>query len=251
MWGRYIFHLAFVVLLFSSGRFGRIGATAQPVLQVVRSLLLAGATFSFFVMLTYMPLADSVAISYVGPIFITVLAALILRERVGPRRWAAVAVGFVGAMVIMRPGLGIFHWAASLGLVTALCFALYAVATRMLIGRDSPYTTIFYTAVVGAVVLSALVPFFWEAPTLRLWGLMALLGLFGGVSHFMLIKAYEYAQASALAPYGYIDLIWATLFGLFVFGDFPDHWTVVGAAIVVGSGSIFSTGSVARRAGNG
>jgi drug/metabolite transporter (DMT)-like permease len=236
VWGRYVFHLVFASLIFATGRFGRIGWTAQPGLQIVRSLLLAGATLTFFIMLSYLPLADSVALTYVAPIIVTVLGALALRERVGPRRWAAVIVGFIGAMIIIQPGFGTFHWAASLGLVTAFCFALYAIATRMLSGRDSPATTIFYTALVGAVVMSAAVPFFWIWPSLGAWGLLALLGFLGAVSHLLFIKALDHSSASGLAPYGYIDLIWAALFGIVVFGDYPGPWTIVGAAVVAASG---------------
>ncbi len=236
VWGRYVFHLVFASLIFATGRFGRIGWTAQPGLQIGRSLLLTGATLSFFIMLSHMPLADSVALSYVSPIILTVLGALILREKVGPRRWAAVIVGFIGAMIIIQPGFGSFHWAAPLGLVTAFCFALYAIVTRMLSGRDSSATTIFYTALVGAVVMSAVAPFFWIWPSLEAWGFLALLGLLGAVSHLLFIKALDHASASGLAPYGYIDLIWAGLFGIVVFGDFPGPWTLVGAAVVAASG---------------
>jgi len=236
VWGRYVFHLVFASLIFATGRFGRIGWTAQPGLQIGRSLLLTGATLSFFIMLSHMPLADSVALSYVSPIILTVLGALILREKVGPRRWAAVIVGFIGAMIIIQPGFGSFHWAASLGLVTAFCFALYAILTRMLSGLDSPATTIFYTALVGAVVMSAVAPFFWIRPSLEAWGFLALLGLLGAVSHLLFIKALDHAPASGLAPYGYIDLIWAGLFGIVVFGDFPGTWTLVGATVVAASG---------------
>ena len=236
VWGRYIFHLVFASLIFATGRFGRIGWTAQPGLQIVRSLLLAGATLSFFTMLSYMPLAESVALSYVWPIILTVLGALVLREKVGPRRWAAVIAGFIGAMIIIQPGFGTFHWAAPLGLVTASCFALYAMATRMLSGRDSPATTVFYTALVGAVVISAVVPFFWIWPGAGVWGLLALLGFLGAVSHLLFIKALDHASASGLAPFGYIDLIWAALFGIAVFGDYPGPWTLVGAAVVASSG---------------
>ncbi len=236
VWGRYVFHLVFASLIFATGRFGRIGWTAQLGLQIVRSLLLVGATLSFFIMLSYMPLAESVALSHVSPIILTVLGALFLRERVGPRRWAAVIVGFIGAMIIIQPGFGTFHWAAPLGLVTATCFAFYAIATRMLSGRDSPATTIFYTALAGAVVMSAAAPFFWIWPSLEAWGLLALLGFLGAVSHLLFIKALDHSSASGLAPYGYSDLIWATLFGIVVFGDFPGPWTIVGAAVVVASG---------------
>jgi drug/metabolite transporter (DMT)-like permease len=236
VWGRYVFHLVFASLIFATGRFGRIGWTAQPGLQIVRSLLLTGATLSFFIMLSHMPLADSVALSYVAPIILTVLGALILREKVGPRRWAAVILGFVGAMIIIQPGFGTFHWAAPLGLVCAFCFALYAIATRVLSGQDSPATTIFYTALVGALVMSAVVPFFWISPSPGAWGMLVALGFLGAVSHFMFIKALDHAPASGLAPYGYIELVWAALFGLVVFGDVPGRWTIIGGAVVVGSG---------------
>ncbi|MFQ5958608.1 MAG: DMT family transporter [Alphaproteobacteria bacterium] len=164
------------------------------------------------------------------------------------RRWSAVIVGFVGALVIIRPGLGVAHWAVVLPLVTALCLSLYQITTRLLSTIDPPRTTFLYAGLVGALVMTAAVPFVWRPPSAAAWGLMACAGLLGGVGHYCLIKAYQRTAASVLAPFTFSTMLWVTLLGFIVFGDFPDGPTIAGALIIVASGAyVFYRESVVRR----
>src|SRR5262249_37922351 len=138
-------------------------------------------------------------------------------ETVGPRRWTAVFVGFLGALVIIRPGFGMAHWAAILPVIVAVCYALYQISTRVLSPSDDPSTTLFYTRLVGVVVTTALVPFEWRTPALVGWAMLVPMGVFGGLGHYLVIRALAATPASVLAPLGYVPLIWATVLGYVVF----------------------------------
>jgi len=235
VWARYAAQ-AVIVAIIVSPRLGRVIRTARPGLQVIRSALLFMATLCGFFAFSVMPLADATAIFQTAPLAITALAALILREPVGPRRWAGVMVGFLGALIIVRPGADVFQPAALLPMLGALFFAGYSIATRFL-GRDESYwTTFLYTAALGALIASAFVPLVWVTPT---WGdaaLMLAMGTIGSAGQFLLIVAFNTAPASAIAPFTYAGLIFATLWGYLFFGDAPDGWTATGAAVIVGSG---------------
>jgi len=235
VWARYFFHFVFLLALFR-GRTIAIARTQRLPLQLMRSCLLIVITCLFFAGLSFLQLATATAIMLLSPIVVTALSVPLLKERVGPRRWAGVVCGFCGALIIIRPGSDVFDLAALLPLTAAALYALYQIATRELTRSDSPQTTIFYTALAGSVVCSLAVPFFWTAPGLYDLGLMLLLGLIGGVSHFALIKAFGLASAATISPLGYLSLVWATLFGFLVFGEFPDLATLAGAAIIIASG---------------
>ena len=181
-WARYFFHFAFMAAFFWPRRGRALLRTTRPGLQWFRSLLLIFCTIAFFTAIQYMPLADAVAISFVSPLMVTALSVPLLGEAVGWRRWSAVAVGFIGAMIIVRPGVEAMHWAVWLLLAMALAYALYQITTRMLSGKDDPITTLFYTGFVGAGIMSLAVPFFWQSPASpELWLMLVALGLMGGV----------------------------------------------------------------------
>ncbi len=252
VWGRYVFSLA--LLPWIVGRLNPIpiARTGNLKLQVVRSLLLLAATIFFFTAIRFMPLADATAIAFVSPLLLTVLSIPLLGERVGLRRWAAVAVGLAGALIIIRPGLGVASWATLLPLATAFTYSLYQIGTRKLTQIDATATIFLYTGVVGALVMSALVPFFWSTPSPIAWLLMATTGLLGGLGHYLIIQAFVRAPASALAPFSFVTIIWTTCSGYLVFGDLPDAATISGAAIIIASGIfVFYRESVAGRAVNG
>jgi len=235
VWARYAAQ-AVIVAIIVSPRLGRVIRTARPGLQVIRSALLFMATLCGFFAFSVMPLADATAIFQTAPLAITALAALILREPVGPRRWAGVMVGFLGALIIVRPGADVFQPAALLPMLGALFFAGYSIATRFL-GRDESYwTTFLYTAALGALIASAFVPLVWVTPTWADAALMLAMGAIGSAGQFLLIVAFNTAPASAIAPFTYAGLIFATLWGYLFFGDAPDGWTATGAAVIVGSG---------------
>ena len=236
-WARYFFHFAIMAAIFWPRRGISLIRTKRPGLQWFRSLLLIFCTISFFTAIQYMPLADAVAISFVSPLMVTALSVPLLGEAVGPRRWSAVGVGFIGAMIIVRPGVEELHWAVWLLLAMALGYALYQITTRMLSSTDDPITTLFYSGLVGAVIMSLAVPFFWQTPASpQLWLMLIALGLMGGVGHYLLIKSFEFAPVAVLAPLSYTALLWNTLFGYLVFGDLPDRWTVGGAAVLIATG---------------
>ncbi len=235
VWARYATQAVGVALIFAP-RLGQVARTRRLRLQIMRSGLLFTATVLFFTGFALLPLATVTAVAQIAPLLIVALAALILGEAVGPRRWAGVAVGLAGALVIVRPGLGAVAWAALLPLGGALAYALFNIATRFL-GRDEDvWTTFFYTAVVGAVGATMALPFVWQTPRLADLHLFLLVGAFGAVGQLALILALNRAEASALAPYQYSQLIWAALFGWLFFAEIPDLWTAIGAMIIVSAG---------------
>ena len=235
VWARNLFHILILGVIVAP-RLSVILRTRRPGLQVLRSMLLLGATGFFFSAISRMPLANANAIMFVAPILVTALSMPLLGERVGPHRWGSVVVGFLGALVIIRPGTDAMDPAALLALGAACSYALYQITTRRLTGVDAPLTTLVYSASVGTLVTSLAVPAVWVPPAPAEWVGLAMLGVFGALGHFTLIKAYENAPAATVAPFGYSNLIWATLSGFVVFGDLPDRWTVAGAVVIAASG---------------
>ena len=235
VWARYVFHLLILALVLGP-RLPRVVRTGRLGLQFLRSLFLLGATGLFFAALSFIPLADATAIMFVAPILVTAMSVPLLGEHVGPQRWASVVVGFLGALVIIRPGSDAMEPAALLALGAASCYGFYQIATRRLSATDAPLTTLMYSAAVGVLVSCAVVPFFWVTPSPADWLAMMGLGLFGALGHFALIKAFQAATAVTVTPFGYVNLLWAVLFGFVLFGELPDAWTVLGAAIIAASG---------------
>lgn len=235
IWGRYFFHTVIILAIFPR-RIPTLLAGSDKGLQLVRSILVLLATALMFTAVGLMPLADAVAITFIAPLLITALSVPLLKEKVGLRRWIAVCIGFVGMVVIVRPGGGLFQLAALLPIGVTVFYAIYQIITRVISHRTDPINTVFYTAIVGGVVMSLIVPFFWQTPTLEQWTLLIVAGFLGGLGHWAIIIAYQRAEAPLVAPFAYSELIWATLIGLTLFGDFPDIWTLVGAGIIAASG---------------
>ncbi|MEO1293081.1 MAG: DMT family transporter [Pseudomonadota bacterium] len=235
VWARYMSQAVAVALVFAPS-LRSVMRTQRLGLQVMRSGFLFVATMLFFTGLSLMPLADVHAIAQTAPLMITGMAALILGEKVGPWRWLGVGLGFLGALIVIRPGSGLFGWAALLPIGASVAFAALNIATRFL-GRDeSVWTTFFYTGLVGAAGASLIVPFAWQTPEMADVPLLILAGLFGAVGQLFLILALSAAPAAIVAPFNYTALLWAIAFGAFVFGTVPDHWTLLGAAVIVGAG---------------
>jgi drug/metabolite transporter (DMT)-like permease len=235
IWARYAVQ-ALLVIAIVSPWLRSVARTRHLRLQVIRSGFLFGSTLCGFFAFSFMPLAEATAIFEVGPLAITALAALVLGERVGPRRWTAVALGFVGAMIVIRPGGEAFQLAALLPLAGAMSFAAYAIATRFLSDAESFWTTSLYSALLGAGLASLSLPFVWRTPTGADAAIMVMMGMIGTAGQLLIIKAFNAAPASAIAPFTYAHLIWASFWGYALFGDAPDLWTVAGAAVIVGSG---------------
>lgn len=234
VWARFSFHALFVVVLVRGNLHLHL-RTQRLGLQLTRSFLMLATTALFFAGLRSLALVDATSIMYAGPLMVTALSVPLLGERVGPRRWGAVLLGFCGALVIVRPGTGAMHPAAVFPLLAVLAYALYQIATRTLSQHDSSVTTLLYTASVGAFASSLAVPFYWVTPTPADWGWMALLGMLGGAGHFTLIKALSVAPVSTIAPFAYSNLIWSVSIGYLAFTEVPDRLTLLGAAIIIGS----------------
>ena len=235
VWARYTCH-TLVVFLWFAPRLTVLLRTDHLGLQLVRSAFLFGATFSFFTSIAHIGLAQAVAIFDVNPLVVTILAFLVLKERAGPRRILGVCIGLVGALIIIRPGTEIFSPYAALPLLGACCYAAYVISTRFL-GRDeNSLTSLLYTTLIGTVVASALVPTVWIMPTPFDAALMLGMGVIGGTGQYFLIRAFTLAEAGIVAPFTYVGLIFAVLFGYVIFGEVPDAMTFLGALVIVGSG---------------
>jgi len=236
VWARYTF--AFLLTLIVSNPITRPGLwrTGRPLFQIGRATLLLGSTCLNFFALKYLRLDQVLAIAFSTPFFVAALSGPILGEWVGARRWAAIGVGFIGILVVTRPGFGLVHPAAILALMAALSYAVYALSTRILARTDANETTLFYSNFVGAALMVPVVPLFWKTPDLWQLALMALAGALASGGHFMLIVAHRLAPASLLSPFIYSQLVWVVALGYAVFGDVPDAYTLIGASIVVASG---------------
>lgn len=210
--------------------------TAHPKLQLVRGLVAALSAAAFIFAIRHVPLADAVAVSFVAPFMVTLMAALILREPVGWRRWVAVVLGFVGSMIILRPGMGVVHPAAMLVVAAAFFFACRQVISRAIAARDGTGTTILYTAMTAVFVLSMPLPWVWVTPGGSELLLLLSLALLAGLAEVCVIRALELGLAVAVAPVHYTLIIWASLYGWLVFGQFPDAWTWAGTGIIMATG---------------
>ena len=214
----------------------RAFATRRPLLQLGRGALLFATISMLFIALAHLPLADVIAISFAAPLFIILLAALLLSERVGLHRVVAVVVGLAGVAIVMRPGAGVFEYAAFVALASAVFFALFQISTRALAATEPPFTTLLYTGI-GALACSSLaVPFFWAPISTFEIGVFVVIGLLGVGAHVCMIRAYAFTQASFLAPFNYAKLLWAVALGYAIFGDVPQLHVVVGSVVIVASG---------------
>jgi len=236
VWARYAVPLALLLAVFLPQRGRRMLRTAFPVLQLVRGVLLTGGTIFIVFAYRLMPIAEAQAISFIHPVLLTLLAVVFLGEKVSGLGWVAVLLGFSGVLVIVRPGGGLFTAAAFLPLGLALSFSSYQLFTRMVARKEDSINSLFCVLLVGTVVMSLALPFAWIAPTAKGLLLFALIGITSGIGHFSTIKSLELAPASLVAPFAYIQLLWVSILGALVFGDFPDPLTLVGMAIVVAGG---------------
>ena len=235
-WARNAGALAFMLAAFLPKHGLKLLRPNMPAAQVARGIYLLGSTLLYFFGLSYLDMALGAAIQLTGPLMVTALSVPLLGEKVGWRRALAVGVGFAGAMIIIRPGIDM-RWAALLFVASAFCSTFYQITTRHLASYDSAATAATVAAAVGLVALTPIVPFFWETPEDSLTVALFLgLGVFAGFGHFLLTSAYRYAGASTLAPFSYAHLLGAAVVGFILFGDFPDLWTWVGAAIIVAAG---------------
>lgn len=215
---------------------GRAYRSQRPWLQIVRSVILMVEMALFIQAFAYMQLADVHAIAAAAPLLVMVMAALFLGEQIGPHRKAAVAIGFLGVLLIVRPGTGVFGWVAVLPLLATGLWAIYQVLLRQISGYDRSETTVLYTATVGLVIYSVAGLILWQPPTMQQWLLLAAVGVMGSAGHILLVKAYEQAPASALQPFNYGLPLWAVIVGWIVFDHLPDALTFAGGGLVIAGG---------------
>jgi drug/metabolite transporter (DMT)-like permease len=209
--------------------------TPRPGLQIARALLLVVESALFVFCFKYLPLADAHALAATSPLIVIALGVMFLGERAGAARWLAVVAGFAGVLLIIRPGFREFDWPLLVVLVGAGMWASYQILTRLAARHDSADTSLIWSALVALVATTFVAPIDWQWPTAGAWALIVGVAMIGSVANYALIKALDYAEAGALQPYSYTLLVWATLLGFVVFGDFPDFWTIVGAAVIVAS----------------
>lgn len=235
-WARYVFHAVFALAFFVDRRRWPTLRTQRPVLHGLRGLVMFGATMLFFSGVSMLPLADATAVVFGAPLYVAALSALVLGERVGPARILAVLLGFAGILIVIRPGPGFTNWAILLPVAAGFCYALFQLSTRLLGRTDSVWALFFYMPVVGCLLTSAVVPFYWRLPNTEGWLLMAAAGVCGGIGQYFVARAFMIAEAAVVAPFIYTQIVWATLLGLILFGDLPDAWTVLGAGVIIASG---------------
>ncbi len=230
--------LSFLVAWFIVRRLGLQAAlrTKRPLLQFARSLILVIEGAMFVLVFRYLPLADAHALASTAPLIVIALGVLFLGEKAGPARWFAVTAGFGGVLLIVQPGLRTFDWPVLLPLTAAFLWAVYQILTRLAARHDSPDTSLIWTALIALLATTFVGPIDWRWPTASAWALMALTSAIGALAQYALIKALDYAEAGAVQPYSYTLLVWVTLLGVVMFGDVPDRWTILGAAVVVASG---------------
>lgn len=237
-WARYLVH-CLLMLVFLGPRMGRgLVATRHPGLQIFRALLLVGITGFVMAALRTMPLAETTAVVFVTPLCVALLAGPWLKEKIGLNRWVAVVFGFIGVLLIARPGGDLNLAGIAYALACAACYTVYQLLTRQLSPTENTLTMLFYTALVGTLTMTLTIPWFGDVPSPNAlqWVLICAMGLLGGTGHFLLIAAFRHAPASTLSPFLYMQLLWATLLGWIVFGHLPDGWATAGMGIIAASG---------------
>lgn len=234
---RFTSGFAWVFVFLNPWRVPNLLHSRRPFLQFMRGALLLASTVLNFLAIQHLQLAQAVSIMFLAPLLVCLLAGPVLGEWAGPRRLAAIAVGFIGVLIMTRPGTGAFHPAALLSLAAMSCYSVILLMTRQLSQSDSAETTMFYSSLFGTVVLLPFVIPGWKTPTEWLeWAVIAGIGLGGAAGHWMLIQAQRAAPAPVLAPFLYSQIVWMSLSGYIFYGEMPDRWTILGALIVIASG---------------
>jgi drug/metabolite transporter (DMT)-like permease len=236
LWVRFVIFFLFALAIVGPRRFLPSFRSAMPRMQILRAVALIFEIGVFILAFRYLPIGDVHAVAAAAPLIVLVLSAVMLNERVTLAIWLAVVVGMIGVVIVMRPGMRDFSWFHAIPVIGALSWGFYQTLVRYVGRRDSADTTLVYTVVIGLALTTCVGPFLWKPPTSLGWGLLLLSGLLGAGAHLALIKAYEACSAPRLQPYGYTLVLWAILVGLVGLGEFPDAWTILGAAIIVGAG---------------
>jgi len=235
-WSRYFFTVIIVLpvmLIFFRKNFKW---TEEPKLQLIRGLLLFCANILFFYSISVISLAKALTLAFIAPLIVTILSPILLNEKVGFRRWAAVITGFIGSLIVIRPGFVEVNLASIAALGTGVLYGFYLIVTRKLHNSDHPLLTLLLTGVVGAIIGSLIIPSVWVQPTITEWYMMFAIGFFASIGHLFLILSLRYADASKLAPFGYFEIITNIIIGFYFFNHFPDNWTFLGLFVIISSG---------------
>ena len=239
-WARYFFTVVFTLPIMIFFFKKQLVWSDKPKLQILRGLILLSANICFFYAISIISLAKALTLAFVAPLIVTAFSPVMLGEKVGFRRWTAVVVGFVGSLVVIRPGFVELNFASLAALGTGILYGFYLIITRKLSTSDNPLLTLLMTGMVGAILVSAIIPFYWVKPSLNQWSLMAAIGVFACIGHLFLILSLKYADASKLAPLGYTEIIPNVLIGYYFFSELPDNWTYLGLFIIILSGLYIS-----------
>ena len=239
-WARYFFTVVFTLPVMFFFYRKQLVWTDKPKLQLIRGLILLCANITFFYAISIISLAKALTLAFIAPLIVTAFSPMLLGEKVGVRRWTAVIIGFIGSLVVIRPGFVELNLASFSALGTGVMYGFYLIITRKLSTSDNPLLTLLLTGVVGLVAVSGVIPFVWVNPSLSQWSMMASIGVFACVGHLFLILSLKYADASKLAPFSYFEIITNIIIGYYFFSDLPDNWTFLGLAIIVTSGIYIS-----------
>ena len=246
-WARYFFTVAFTLPVMFFFYKKQLVWSDKPKLQILRGLILLSANICFFYAISIISLAKALTLAFVAPLIVTAFSPLLLGEKVGFRRWTAVIIGFVGSLVVIRPGFLEINLASFAALGTGIMYGFYLIITRKLSTSDNPLLTLLITGLVGAIIVSLIIPFLWVTPSLSQWSMMAGIGIFACIGHLFLILSLKYADASKLAPLGYTEIIPNVIIGYYFFSDFPDNWTFLGLFIIIISGIYISRREVINK----
>ncbi len=239
-WARYFFTVVFTLSLMLIFYRQSLVWSKKPLLQLIRGLILVFSTYLFFYSISFISLPKALTLAFVAPLIVTALSPFFLKEKVGIRRWTAVSIGFIGTLIVIRPGFIEFNLATFAALGNGICYGFYLILTRKLSTSDNPLLTLLFTGTVGAIILSLFMPSVWVNPTSNQWIMMAIIGLIASVAHLFLILSLKYADASKLAPLGYTEIITNILISYYFFNELPDNWTYLGLFIIVLSGLYIS-----------
>ena len=235
-WARYFFTVVFTFPLMFFFFKKYLVWTDKPKLQLIRGLILLTANISFFYSISVISLPKALTLAFVAPLVVTAFSPFFLGETVGYRRWTAVVIGFIGSLVVIRPGFVEINFASLAALGTGIMYGFYLIITRKLSTSDNPLLTLLLTGVVGAIIATTFMPFVWISPTFNQWSIMAAIGLFACIGHLFIILSLKYADASKLAPFSYFEIVTNIIIAYYFFGDFPESWTFLGLFIIVFSG---------------
>ena len=246
-WARYFFTVVFTlpVMFFFYNK--QLVWTDKPKLQFFRGIILLCANICFFYAISVISLAKALTLAFIAPLIVTAFSPIILGEKVGFRRWTAVIIGFIGSLVVIRPGFVELNLASFAALGTGVMYGFYLIITRKLSISDNPLLTLLLTGLVGLVIISSVIPFIWVKPTLNQWSMMAGIGVFACIGHLFLILSLKYADASKLAPFSYFEIITNIIIGYYFFNNFPDNWTFLGLFIIILSGIYISRREIVIR----